>query len=100
MRTITFNKHVTLCMGCRKNSVKRWNQRCSDCKKNNIEKPSKIAVVLGKSQPAAILTDKNGNEIYVDKFGNKTENPGYDMQRDPRGWKYSGKQKKSKSIVI
>lgn len=87
-------------MWCKKNPVdlKRWNKRCDECKEKGVTK-KKSEVEIGQAQPAAVLTDKRGKQVFVDKFGKVVDNPGYDLNNDPRGWKYNGKEKKDQTMV-
>lgn len=101
MRMSSFNKQekTATCLYCKKNkvSINRWQARCSECKKKLKTIESEVSTI--KKQPAAILKDDSGNEIYVDKFGNVVDNPGYDTKNDPRGWQYSGKAKGERTVI-
>jgi len=100
----TFNKlkSEATCLFCKKNKVelKKWNKPCDECKKNGVAKTVKkeTEVHIGSRTPAAVLTDKHGREVFVDKNGKVTDNPGYDFKKDPNGWKYAGKVK-NKNII-
>lgn len=101
LRQITVNDAgglaVSICLFCKKNEVpmEKWNRRCDECKvkqaaKDEIEK-QQIDVGIGRRIPAAVITiEKNGQKVFVDKFGREIDNPGYDLNNDPRGWKHTG----------
>lgn len=103
MRMSTWNKkeETVICLYCKKNKVPRakWNRPCLSCKKK-MKPNSDLSVNIGKELPAAILKDENGIEKYVDKNGNKVENPGYDTKNDPRGYKFTGKQSKKIDFIL
>ena len=104
MMKITFNKLVdsATCMFCHTNKVplKDWNKRCSDCKKLQQTKDEEEQRVNVKSrQPAAIITTEGGEKIFVDKFGKEVKNPGYDLQNDARGFKYTGTAPKQRTFI-
>lgn len=93
-------KHA-VCLYCNKNPVPlaKWNRRCDECRAKVEEKTSTIEVNIGHPQPAAVLEDDNGNKIFVDKFGNKLDNTGYDLENDPRGYKFTGLQPEKLDIL-
>lgn len=104
MRTLTVNKFgrqsTAICLFCNKTEIPLtdWNKRCSDCKqkllKEEENEQQKIRLGLLQRTPAAIIkvTESNNKEhdVYVDKFGVETDNPGYDLKNDPRGWGKTG----------
>lgn len=103
MRTISFNKHKfhAKCLVCKRSKVEPGKELrpCSNCRRKgrtHIEEPD---LKIGKALPAAVVKAESGEEIYVDKFGNKVDNPGYDLKRDPRGWKHTGTAVKQRTII-
>lgn len=102
MKTITFNKLQSKCLFCKKNLVerKRWNLPCEECGKKQVEEIKKESgVVVGNRKPAARLVNDEGHEVYVDKFGVEVDNPGYDLEHDPRGWEHTGRKPGDKTII-
>lgn len=109
MRDLTVNssgKQITaICLFCGKNEIpiEDWNKRCGLCraeqaKKDEIEK-QQIDMGIGKRLPAARIVTDDGKEVWVDKFGREVDNPGYDLQNDPRGWQKTGTAPKEKTII-
>lgn len=109
MRTLTVNRTgqqiTSICLFCKKNEVEieDWNKRCTECRakqkqKDEIEK-QQINVGIGKRMPAAVITLDNGQKVFVDKFGQEVDNPGYDLEHDPRGWSYTGAKQKERTII-
>ena len=110
MEQVAFNKlkQTAVCFMCKKNRVPLalWNKPCDECKKklreavahpeSQTEVNAKvIPFKLGKKMPAARVEKEKTRttpkeDIYVDKYGRKVENPGYDPITDPRGWKATG----------
>lgn len=91
-----------VCLFCHKNKVplQDWNRRCKECKALQKDKDEQEKrVILGSRMPAAVIKTDNGEEIFVDKFGDPVENPGYDLKNDPRGWKHTGKLPKERTII-
>ena len=101
MKKITFNKQHALCGYCHKNTIPigKWNRPCKSCKKKKDTQSEQEGVYLKNKEPSAIIKDEKGREIYVDKYGDVVENPGYDLKEDPRGWKYTGKRTRNKEII-
>lgn len=104
MRTISFHKkeETALCLFCKVNRValKDWNKRCEECRAiRKKEEDEEMSVTVGKRDPAAIIETDGGQEIYVDKFGKEVPNPGYDLSKDPRGWKKNGYLPQGKTII-
>ena len=99
MKKITFNKveDGNKCLVCGKNKVRRWNDTCQDCKKNNRIK--KTGAAIGKRMPAAVIKTDDGREIFVDKFGKEVKEHNYDLKNDPRGYKATGRGKKTTTII-
>jgi hypothetical protein len=96
---------MAICLFCKKNEVplNDWNRRCTECrekqkKKDEIEQ-QQLAMGIGKRTPAAVITLENGEKVFVDKFGKETDNPGYDLKNDPRGWGFTGKSKPERKII-
>lgn len=89
----TFNKleKKVLCGFCGQSLVlmKDWNKRCAECKvEKEVERHNDI--VMKKGDPAAVITiDGTSQKVFVDKNGNEVDNPGYDLNNDPRGYKYT-----------
>lgn len=116
MRNPTFNKRevtydaggrmaVSICLFCKKNEVpmSRWNRRCDECRQKQAQKDEnekkQIDMGIGKRIPAAVITiDNTGQKVFVDKFGREIENPGYDLENDPRGWRHTKTIKESTFI--
>lgn len=102
MRKISFNKkkNVPLCITCKKNevSIEKWDRPCADCKQKK-EAVKSEGPIIGSRPPAAVLETEDGVKVFVDKNGKETKNPGYDLQRDPRGWKYNGRAVKKSTII-
>jgi len=117
MRSITFNKYekriltvdgsgkqsTAVCLFCNVTEIpiEDWNKRCSSCKEKQkkLDKKEIIDAGIGKRQPAAIIETEAKQKIFVDKFGRETDNPGYDIVNDPRGWKFTGNLPPSKEII-
>lgn len=103
MRTISFNKldeNSALCITCKKNKVPLGQalRPCKSCRKTAGEE-IKGSVKLGQRMPAAVVKNEKGHAIFVDKFGNRVDNPGYDLKRDPRGHKFTGGGPKKRTII-
>lgn len=108
MKKISFNKaeDTAICLFCNKERVPLadWNKRGPNCKaklKVEQEKEEKNqSVIIGKRLPAAIINPDAAPEenVFVDKFGKETENPGYDLKNDPRGYGIRSKIK-NKEII-
>lgn len=99
---------MSICLFCKKTEILifDWNKRCPECRaklkaKEDIEK-KQIDMGIGKRMPAAIIEvqDNKKTQVYVDKFGREVENPGYDLQHDPRGWNYTGIKPKEKKFIL
>lgn len=110
METVNFNrlKQTATCYLCKKNKVPLalWNRPCDECKQKlkaaianpqavTEEEAKVIPFKLGRKMPAARIEKSETRitpreDIYVDKYGRKVENPGYDPINDPRGWKATG----------
>ena len=94
------NLSSSVCLFCNKTEVhiSDWNKRCPKCKEEQRlkDEEEKRAIGIRKRKPAAIIDVlyKNGiptgQKVYVDKFGEEVENPGYDLKNDPRGYKKTG----------
>lgn len=103
---------TVICLFCHVTEIpeKDWAKRCVNCKdkQKKIDEEEIKAINMGiiKRQPAAIIDilDKEehttGDQVYVDKFGREVENPGYDLQNDPRGWKTTKALNKTKGEMI
>lgn len=101
MRTISFHKAEFVCQTCRVNRVKRWNQKCDSCKsKEKFDDSETRMPGVAHQQPAAVLEGENGEKVFVDKLGNKVDNPGYQLDVDPRGYRYTGSKGKDKTFII
>lgn len=92
-----------ICLFCNETNVEQrdWNKRCVKCREKQREKDvHEMQIIVGKSLPAARLVTEDGQEIWVDKFGREVTNPGYDIENDPRGWKYTGTEGKKRDTII
>lgn len=115
MQSLQFNRieDTSVCFFCRKNKVSRvfWNKPCMDCR-HKIKKavltqaaakvePVKLAHRLpaARLQLDATRLDQ-AEDIYVDKYGRKVENPGYDPVNDPRGWIATGTVQKKGLLIF
>lgn len=76
-----------ICSFCGQNLVllKDWNKRCAQCKNGGVPRHLEDDIRIVKRDPAAIIETENGSTVFVDKFGKDVDNPGYDLQNDPRG---------------
>lgn len=87
---------VVLCLTCRKNPVPvgRWNLPCEECRAKKADDHEKKDISIHQRQPAAVIKpdDTENTNIFVDKHGKEVRNPGYDLENDPRGWKFTGKK--------
>ena len=108
MKSIGFHKASTLkgqalCYVCKTNllPLAKGNRPCDECKKKQIEygPTSDVGVQFAKRDASAVIETESGQEVFVDKFGNDVDNPGYDTKNDPRGWRRSGTKKKTKIIT-
>lgn len=99
-------KILAVCMFCHKNKVpiEDWNKRCEECRKKQAIKDKEEEarmIMTGKRLPAAVLeVGAEKQEVFVDKFGKEVDNPGYDLKNDPRGWKYTGKIKQNRTMIL
>jgi hypothetical protein len=115
MRSLTVNlsgrQAMSVCCFCNKSEVpvEKWNMRCPECKAKQVAQDAiekkQIEMGIGKREPAAIIEPEvdgkpTGQKVFVDKFGTEVENPGYDLENDPRGWRYSGARPKERSVHI
>lgn len=108
MRTISFHKleDTVLCVKCRKNPVpaNRPLRPCQECRYNDSEAPQNIDLgtpAVGTKLPAARVVSNDGKkEVYVDKFGKVVDNPGYDLDNDPRGYYHTGRLKRKGTVTI
>ena len=91
--------------GIGKVPITKANRRCESCRQTLVgNKLNHLEVRLGRRKPAAIVevsleetTEKE--KLFVDKFGNPVENPGYDLERDPRGWDFAGMSRKPRTLT-
>jgi len=92
MRTISFNKQNHTCLYCKKNKVRRWNDKCESCKKKRTQN-RRLGAIVANRQPAAVIKTDDGREIFVDKFGKEVKDHNYDLKNDPRGYKTTGRSR-------
>ena len=101
----TGKQAMAVCLYCKETEIpiEDWNKRCKNCraKQKEIDEREKqqIEMGIGRRTPAAVITTEDGRQVYVDKFGREVQNPGYDLQNDPRGQKVSGIEKSKKTII-
>jgi hypothetical protein len=113
LRKLTVNsvgKQITsICLHCKKNEVpiENWNKKCDECREKQAKKDAiemaQIDMGIGKRLPAAVLdVDIKGKtqKVFVDKFGREVENPGYDLEGDPRGWGYTKTEPKKRDVIV
>lgn len=89
-----------ICMTCGKNKVKRFTKKCEECALLSAgdAKQYEGLSVLNRQPFARIVTDE-GAEVYVDKNGKEVADHGYDLEKDPRGWKKTGTQRSKRTII-
>lgn len=94
----------TTCLFCKKNKVlmRDWNKRCAECKAQIRAEEEKAEIQMGikHRMPAAVITTEKGHRVFVDKFGEELDNPGYDLENDPRGYKHTGALPKDKPTMV
>lgn len=90
---------TTTCLFCNDPAhqvpIQRWNMRCAECKKIQTKKDEEEQRLSIQSRDPAAIIHPDGTEkteVFVDKFGKETKNPGYNLKEDPRGWKFTGTQ--------
>ena len=95
---------TAVCLFCHEEKVPLadWNKRCPKCKEKQqaidaVEEAQQIQ--FGKRQPAVIVTE-GGQRVFVDKFGKDVDNPGYDLDNDPRGWGHTGSSPSDRKTII
>ena len=93
---------MSLCLYCRQNFVplNKWNSRCSECLVKYHSKSKKLNTKAVSSREPAAIIEAKGHEVFVDKFGKEVDNPGYDTKNDARGWNYTGKSKRTKTVIL
>ena len=69
---------------------------CKECVGKTSESGG---VIVGKRNPAAVIKDEQGREIFVDKSGKEVKNPGYDLKKDPRGWGFTGTKPATRRVI-
>lgn len=91
----------SICLYCKKEKVpvNKWNLRCKKCKLEGVKPVKDLFLKIGKKQPIAVVKDKEGNEVYLDKEGKQVDNPGYDLKNDPRGWEFTGTKKPERTRI-
>lgn len=108
MRMPTFNKlekydKKVLCGFCGESLVllKDWNKRCDKCRTQKDIGDRKSNIIIAKSKPAAVIElEGTDQKVFVDKNGKEVDNPGYDLNNDPRGYKYTnGSSTKGKTYI-
>ena len=104
MRKTSFNKlDKTTCSFCNVTEIpaSRWNLRCDDCKmKLGRERiKNKPTVRVGRRMPAAVVTEADGRQVFVDKHGKEVKDHGYNIEDDPHGWKATGKLKQRPTLI-
>lgn len=95
---------MVICLFCQTHQVplSQWNKRCPVCREEQAKKDHaerERLLQLGKRDPAAIIETENGAQVFVDKFGQEVENPGYDLKNDPRGWSKTGTRPKKVEMI-
>lgn len=91
-----------ICLFCKDTEVliADWNKRCPKCKEKQTSKDEQEKkITVGKRMPAARIVTKDGKEVWVDKFGEPVDSPGYDLKNDPRGWKKTGTQPNIREVI-
>ena len=96
---------TAVCLFCHKNKVpiEQWNKRCPECKELQRKKDEdeQKTILIGERKPAAVLeVGQQKSEVWVDKLGNEVKNPGYDLKHDPHGWKYTGKDRSERTMIL